>query len=405
MLLVRASGSSGPSFSREFACSLPMDLPHLRRSDHPRRARRLTGKLAHYVQFLHTLQQEEKHQQPLHHEVHEEVWWLRTGAVSKSVVFFLSVHLSSANFTVCYTTITDWGHGDRWLSSGHWRWWRLMIAFIIGEQSGWYMLLIKLYNKHKSARISLITVFFLLGSSEQDANTSLQQTERNPEPMDTNASETAALALPCLTLATAWDLTPSCWVCLHVNQTLKDPSIKGPQNESFVSSSLSGGLLDGVQFFIGEVPLFESSAGTFIGSETNQVDAVCWAQCLAPCFKSFIYFFHSKYLNWCMSFKNNDNWNILHFYIPFLFVSFFLPPHRNSLAHQKSFPCFLFQEALYKNSESYIRCTQAAIRGVITILVFFFLCCRNWNSSWPSNMGKKQQHWFLLTKCFLNCLE
>ncbi len=29
-----------------------------------------------------------------------------------------------------------------------------------------------------------------------------------------------------------------------------------------------------VQFFIGEVPLFESSAGTFIGSETNQVDAL-----------------------------------------------------------------------------------------------------------------------------------
>uniref|UniRef100_A0A9J8BEZ1 Chromatin assembly factor 1, subunit A (p150) n=1 Tax=Cyprinus carpio carpio TaxID=630221 RepID=A0A9J8BEZ1_CYPCA len=41
------------------------------------------------------------------------------------------------------------------------------------------------------------------GSSEQDANTSLQQTERNTEPMDTNASETAALALPCLTPATA----------------------------------------------------------------------------------------------------------------------------------------------------------------------------------------------------------
>ncbi|XP_018938419.1 chromatin assembly factor 1 subunit A-like [Cyprinus carpio] len=41
------------------------------------------------------------------------------------------------------------------------------------------------------------------GSSEQDANTSLRQTERNTEPMDTNASETAALALPCLTPATA----------------------------------------------------------------------------------------------------------------------------------------------------------------------------------------------------------
>ncbi|XP_067252324.1 chromatin assembly factor 1 subunit A isoform X1 [Chanodichthys erythropterus] len=41
------------------------------------------------------------------------------------------------------------------------------------------------------------------GSSEQDANTSLPQTERNTEPMDTNASETAALALPCLTPATA----------------------------------------------------------------------------------------------------------------------------------------------------------------------------------------------------------
>ncbi len=76
-------------------------------------------------------------------------------------------------------------------------------CIIIGEQSGWYMLLIKLCNKHKSARIRLIKVFFLLGSSEQDANTSLQQTERNPEPMDTNPSETAALALPCLTPATA----------------------------------------------------------------------------------------------------------------------------------------------------------------------------------------------------------
>uniref|UniRef100_A0A673J2C0 Chromatin assembly factor 1 subunit A-like n=1 Tax=Sinocyclocheilus rhinocerous TaxID=307959 RepID=A0A673J2C0_9TELE len=41
------------------------------------------------------------------------------------------------------------------------------------------------------------------GSSEQDANTSLRQTKRNTEPMDTNASETAALALPCLTPATA----------------------------------------------------------------------------------------------------------------------------------------------------------------------------------------------------------
>uniref|UniRef100_A0A672K679 Chromatin assembly factor 1 subunit A-like n=1 Tax=Sinocyclocheilus grahami TaxID=75366 RepID=A0A672K679_SINGR len=41
------------------------------------------------------------------------------------------------------------------------------------------------------------------GSSEQDANTSLQQTEGETEPMDTNASETAALALPCLTPATA----------------------------------------------------------------------------------------------------------------------------------------------------------------------------------------------------------
>ncbi|KAL1251250.1 hypothetical protein QQF64_019046 [Cirrhinus molitorella] len=41
------------------------------------------------------------------------------------------------------------------------------------------------------------------GSSEQDANTSLQQTERTTEPMDTNASETAALTLPCLTPATA----------------------------------------------------------------------------------------------------------------------------------------------------------------------------------------------------------
>ncbi|XP_051551459.1 chromatin assembly factor 1 subunit A-like [Myxocyprinus asiaticus] len=41
------------------------------------------------------------------------------------------------------------------------------------------------------------------GSSEQDANTSLAQTERNTEPMDTNASETAALVLPCLTSATA----------------------------------------------------------------------------------------------------------------------------------------------------------------------------------------------------------
>ncbi|XP_050951276.1 chromatin assembly factor 1 subunit A [Labeo rohita] len=41
------------------------------------------------------------------------------------------------------------------------------------------------------------------GSSEQDANTSLPQTERTTEPMDTNASETAALALPCLTPATA----------------------------------------------------------------------------------------------------------------------------------------------------------------------------------------------------------
>ncbi|RXN20585.1 chromatin assembly factor 1 subunit A-like protein [Labeo rohita] len=41
------------------------------------------------------------------------------------------------------------------------------------------------------------------GSSEQDANTSLPQTERTTEPMDTNASETAALALPCLTSATA----------------------------------------------------------------------------------------------------------------------------------------------------------------------------------------------------------
>ncbi|XP_043079060.1 chromatin assembly factor 1 subunit A [Puntigrus tetrazona] len=38
------------------------------------------------------------------------------------------------------------------------------------------------------------------GFSEQDANTS---TERNTEPMDTSASETAALALPCLTPATA----------------------------------------------------------------------------------------------------------------------------------------------------------------------------------------------------------
>ncbi|KAF4097750.1 chromatin assembly factor 1 subunit A [Onychostoma macrolepis] len=41
------------------------------------------------------------------------------------------------------------------------------------------------------------------GSSEQDANTSLQQTEGETEAMDTNASETAALALPCLTPATA----------------------------------------------------------------------------------------------------------------------------------------------------------------------------------------------------------
>uniref|UniRef100_A0A671NBR5 Chromatin assembly factor 1 subunit A-like n=1 Tax=Sinocyclocheilus anshuiensis TaxID=1608454 RepID=A0A671NBR5_9TELE len=41
------------------------------------------------------------------------------------------------------------------------------------------------------------------GSSEQDANMSLQQTEGETEPMDTNASETAALALPCLTPATA----------------------------------------------------------------------------------------------------------------------------------------------------------------------------------------------------------
>ncbi|XDV22298.1 hypothetical protein PO909_027222 [Leuciscus waleckii] len=41
------------------------------------------------------------------------------------------------------------------------------------------------------------------GSSEQDANTSLPQTERNTEPMDTNASETAVLAMPCLTPATA----------------------------------------------------------------------------------------------------------------------------------------------------------------------------------------------------------
>uniref|UniRef100_A0A673MMP7 Chromatin assembly factor 1 subunit A-like n=1 Tax=Sinocyclocheilus rhinocerous TaxID=307959 RepID=A0A673MMP7_9TELE len=41
------------------------------------------------------------------------------------------------------------------------------------------------------------------GSSEQDANTSLQQTEGETEPMDTNESETAALALPCLTPATA----------------------------------------------------------------------------------------------------------------------------------------------------------------------------------------------------------
>ncbi len=199
-------------------------------------------------------------------------------------------------------------------------------CIIIGEQSGWYMLLIKLYNKHKSARISLITVFFRLGSSEQDANTSLQQTERNPEPMDTNASETAALASPCLTPATAWDLTPSCWVCLHVNQTLKDPSIKGPQIESFVSSSLSGGLLDGVQFFIGEVPLFESSAGTFIGSETNQVDAVCWAQCLAPCFKSlYIFSIQNTWTGVCLS-----KIMTIEIYCTFifhfcLFVSFFHP--------------------------------------------------------------------------------
>ncbi|XP_073688829.1 chromatin assembly factor 1 subunit A-like [Garra rufa] len=41
------------------------------------------------------------------------------------------------------------------------------------------------------------------GSSEQDANTSLQKTERTTEPMDMNASETAALALPCPTPATA----------------------------------------------------------------------------------------------------------------------------------------------------------------------------------------------------------
>lgn len=41
------------------------------------------------------------------------------------------------------------------------------------------------------------------GSSEQDANTSLPQTDRETEPMDTSASETAALALPCPTPATA----------------------------------------------------------------------------------------------------------------------------------------------------------------------------------------------------------
>ncbi|XP_026091849.1 chromatin assembly factor 1 subunit A-like [Carassius auratus] len=41
------------------------------------------------------------------------------------------------------------------------------------------------------------------GSSEQDANTSLRETNRNIEPMDTNASETAALTLPSLTPATA----------------------------------------------------------------------------------------------------------------------------------------------------------------------------------------------------------
>ncbi|XP_016356120.1 chromatin assembly factor 1 subunit A-like [Sinocyclocheilus anshuiensis] len=40
------------------------------------------------------------------------------------------------------------------------------------------------------------------GFSEQDANTSLRRTKRNTEPMDTNASKTAALALPCLTPAT-----------------------------------------------------------------------------------------------------------------------------------------------------------------------------------------------------------
>lgn len=39
--------------------------------------------------------------------------------------------------------------------------------------------------------------------SEQDDNTSLAQAEANVEPMDTNASETAALALPCPTPATA----------------------------------------------------------------------------------------------------------------------------------------------------------------------------------------------------------
>ncbi|XP_051980204.1 chromatin assembly factor 1 subunit A-like [Xyrauchen texanus] len=41
------------------------------------------------------------------------------------------------------------------------------------------------------------------GSSEQDANTSLAQTKKNTKPTDTNASESAALALPCLTSATA----------------------------------------------------------------------------------------------------------------------------------------------------------------------------------------------------------
>lgn len=169
-------------------------------------------------------------------------------------------------------------------------------------------------------------------------------------------------------------------------------SIKGPKKESIFSSSLSGGLLDGVLFFfIGEVPLFERLIHSSALTPIRRLMLSAGLSAQPHCFKLFIFSSLNTWTGVCLS-----KTMTIEIYCTFIFHFCLF----HSSTPTRSLSLVFFSKRLCIKTAFAICCSGCYTRCKYYFLVFLKKWCRSWNSRRPSNTEKSSSTGISFGKVF-----